>query len=799
MRLPLALALCAALVSGPAQAADRGSGGERLRELDTELLGLSKQVERIRRNFAERRNLVGIGEALRRYQDAVYAYLVEDYASAALDFEILVQSGAFRRSAPQADLPVAADCDWYLAESLFQLDMYRLAADQYRAIYLVGPKHPFFADAVRRLLEVYGILGDDAQFNEVYASWIASGKVRSTDLVAYTLAKTYHRRGDGARAKEAFEAFGPSSPYYSRARYFLGVMMIAEKNLPQAIKDMEIVAAAEAKDDDARRVRELGWLALGRLHYERGDFAQAREWYEKIDHTFPTFADRLRELIWTLVKQGEYEKAVGEVDQFLAAFPQHRYTADLEILRGHLQMKVEAYDAARASYERVVDSYTPIATRLDEVSRTPVEAQRFLQRMGDTGGTSGLPPFAVERLRARDDVDRATQAYLSVRADEKTLADAETTARELEAALAGNSDALRNFVDARLELSSARGALLAMAGRLLEVEGAHLRPRVGAAGKAEIAAIAEARLQVDVSVAEVQGATRADNDRVQIYEEQVREVQQVAFRVGQLAQEQVAAANSALDLLGARGGGSAAAVDGWCQEPLASLRALTPGSDPFPRGVAGDGGCRSEILAQREELRLVANALEGLQGEVTHKRIMRGVEAKEVGPSSADRGAALQRYQGLRQRMAALRRQAPDGDSAQVFAEIDRLWGLLDAADRVGGEAARVLGSSEARELALVRQKLAGARQDVAVLRRDVATDGQETERVATAIVLGGLRDLRGEFENDVLLADKGLVDVYWVRKTNTTDAMDMLTSEQARLLQELDERFRVIKENLGQ
>lgn len=50
-----------------------------------------------------------------------------------------------------------------------------------------------------------------------------------------------------------------------------------------------------------------------------------------------------------------------------------------------------------------------------------------------------------------------------------------------------------------------------------------------------------------------------------------------------------------------------------------------------------------------------------------------------------------------------------------------------------------------------------------------------------------------------MLLADKGLVDVYWVRKSNTTDAMDMLTAEQARLLQELDERFRVMKENLGQ
>lgn len=791
-RFLIALVAGAALGSGPALAADR-AGGDRLRELDTELTGLASQVERIHRNFSERRNLVGIGEALRRHQDAVYAYLVGDYASAALDFAILVDSGALGK------LPLAADCEWYLAESLFQLEMHRLAAEKYRAIHDAGPKHPFFGDAVRRLLEVYGILGDDARFNEVYVAWIQSGKVPATDLVNYALAKTYHRRGENARAKEMFEAFAPSSAYYTRARYFLGVMMIAERNLPQAVSDMQIVAEAEAKDDDARRVRELGWLALGRLRYEMGDFAKAREWYEKIDHTSPSFADRLRELIWTLVKQGEYEKAVGEVDQFLAAFPQHRYTADLEILRGHLNMKVEAYDSARSSYERVVDSYTPIATRLDEVSRTPVEAQRFLQRMGDTGGTSGLPTFAVERLRGREDVDRAAQAYLSVRRDEKDLAQAEDTARELEVALAGNADALRNFVDARLELASARGALLSMAGRLLEYEGAYLRPRVGSQAKAEIAAITEARLQVDVSLADVQGATRADTDRVQIYDEQVREVQQIAFRVGQDAQEHVTAADSVLDALGARAGSAAAAVDAACKEALEALRTPAAGSDPIRQPAAGDGGCRSELLAQREELRQVVAALESVQGEVTRKRVMRGVESREDPQRSARRGAALGKYQALRQRMAALRRQAPDAENAGVFGELDRLWLALDAADRAGSTAASVLANAEARELGAVRQKLAAARQDVAVLRRDLGSQGQDTERVATAIVLGGLRDLRREFENDVLLADKGLVDVYWVRKSNTTDAMDMLTTEQARLLQELDERFRVMKENLGQ
>jgi hypothetical protein len=40
-------------------------------------------------------------------------------------------------------------------------------------------------------------------------------------------------------------------------------------------------------------------------------------------------------------------------------------------------------------------------------------------------------------------------------------------------------------------------------------------------------------------------------------------------------------------------------------------------------------------------------------------------------------------------------------------------------------------------------------------------------------------------------------VDVYRLRKTGTSDEMTTLAEEQAKLLRELDEQFRIVRENL--
>lgn len=754
--------LCAA---SPARAADKATV-ERLREIETEVGSLTGQVEELRVNFTERSGLIGVTEARERYEQAVYLYLVGDYANAASSFYILVQS----RALGNADL--ARDSEWYLAECLFEMENHRTALEAYRAIVDRGAAHPYFVDAVRRALETTGILGDVQGFDTLYNTYIVTGKVQANELINYTLAKSFYRRGERARSKSMFEALPAESLYFTRARYFLGVLMIEEKNYAQAILEFQKVEAAAVPDDEHRQVLELAQLALARLYYETGDFPQASVYYGKIGKGSPYFADQLYESVWTHIKQGSFAEARNQVDIFLMAFPEHRYTADLKLLQGHLHMKTSAYEDARAAYERVVDEYTPMIERLDSVSGESTEMRGFLANVAGertaTSGASQLPAYAIEMLLGRDDVKRATTAWDELTTQEKELEAGERMVRELELAMTGNANVLGTFLTARTEISGLRNSVDSVRDRLLEVEVAYLRPRVPTQLRAELAQLHDERIEVFSDIASTGAGEGVQNDKVQVYDEQVREVQQRAFRVGQVAQEAKALASSTADQIP--------------QSRLAASDALS---------------VRQEMERQVAELDEALKQLEHLQSEVVRRNILRTVEPTAATPDDGRHAKLLAVYGDLRRRTAGYRRHATDADAGAVFAQIDRVWAQLDQLDQSAGETSRVLAAAEARETSTVRTRLAAEAQRVAELRRELDRQSAESETLALRVLRGGMEGLETEFRDNVLEADKGIVDVYWLRKSGASDEMQALAEEQSKLLRELDEKYRIVRENL--
>lgn len=637
-----------------------------LARLEEEVAELSLDADTVRVNFASRSGLIGASDARKRYEDSVFRFLMEEFDGSAVSFYILVQSNALT----SADL--ARDSEWYLAESLFELGNYRTAEEAYRLIVEKGPEHPYFPDAVRRSMETFSLLGDTVGFDDYYNQYIVTNRVPATDLIHYTLAKSFYRRGESGRAKAEFEMVSSASPLYTRARYFLATMMLLEQNFTEAIAELQRVVDTPAADDEQKQVVELANIALARLYYETGDFARASEYYARIAPESPLYADELYESVWTYIKQEKWQDALKQVQVFLETFPQHRYAASMRILQGHLHMKLSAYGPAQAAYEAVVEAYNPVVQRLRDAERDPAALRRLLDQLireEEQASIAGLPGYATELLVDRPEVRRAVSAWSTLADQREELSASRTQLDQLQAAMATQGEVLGNYAAGRSEIAGVRGGSLALRDGLVEAEATYLRNRVAS-------------------------------------------VQREAV----------------LDLLRAR----------------ADLAEATAGSD-------GGGETRAQALARYAELR---TRLRGLRGAVT------------------------------------------DPTAPGVFQRIDALWTQVDALDQAADEAERVLGASEAREVAMVRQRLDAQADRVKELEADLVTTGANTEAAALRALDAGVGAVASAFENDVILADKGIVDVYWLRKTSTSDQMEVLNEEQQRLLRELDERFRVIREN---
>ena len=71
-------------------------------------------------------------------------------------------------------------------------------------------------------------------------------------------------------------------------------------------------------------------------------------------------------------------------------------------------------------------------------------------------------------------------------------------------------------------------------------------------------------------------------------------------------------------------------------------------------------------------------------------------------------------------------------------------------------------------------------------------------ETLAETAVQTGVKAVETSFRMDVLTADKGFVDVAWLRETATVQQETALTQEQERLRQRIREQYATLRTNQG-
>ena len=719
-------------------------------------------------DFSARQGLMGSGEARMRYTEAVYFYLVEDFGKAARAFFTLVESGAL------TDKALLADSEWFLGESLFELGSFTLAEEAYQNIIDQGFEHPLFADAVRRQLEVYGITGQADRFYSLYNSYVVTNRVQPNDLIVYTLAKSFYRQDDLLRAKSLFTDIQPDSPLFGKARYFLGAVRVVEKNLSGAIEEFLKVTELSAEDEKMAEVIELAHLALGRLYFETGLLDESSQHYQRIARDSKYFSEALYEMVWTFIKNEEFNEALRAVEIFLLAFPEHQFTAELKLLQGNLHMKLTNYRSALDTYEGVVEEYSPIQIRLRQISGDTMRSGDWfetLSALDEASGyeTSGLPAFAVGMLVSQQDFSRTRDTVLDLKSQEEEISQSEEIIVEIESALGGEVETLGSFKRAREQLEQVHGEVLRLQIEMLGVKERYLSGELEGSAMAALRPMLERRGQLSEAERRISEISNQSADKLQVYDEQVRAVQSRAFRSYQ----------EALTLR---------------EEADALLEMLDTGTSPLwsehvPR-------VRARIEKQKVAIEEEIRVLRGLQGDVARRTIMAPVERSsgQVDTRRA-RGLLTSEVLNLQGEMNGLQQQI-GGNS--FFSDWDASWVRLgtisSSAERVGASMADL----ESSEITSVRKRLEAERLSVQASRSDVDGLSSEADDLSAEVTRSGFAELEDVFGDQILRADMGIVDVYWNEKNVVSDAILELQATQKQREEALRARFDRLDQAMG-
>lgn len=446
--------------------------------IEAEIDTIVKKSERLKSHMTPGKGFFTEDEAVRRYQDMVYLYLIGEFSQAAEGFFALVTTRALGNTG------LHWDAEWYLAESLFQMRNGRSAEQQYRQIFEAAD-HPFRDDAIRRLLEIYVGNDDLDSFYALYEGEIVSGRVKTSDRITYTVGRAFFGHQDYLHAKTELDAIDKNGAFYFRALYIRGAIAVAEGDLEYAESTFKNIISMPIGNSIDRDVWDLSQLALGRISMELGNFKEATTYYEAIAGDSKFLADKLYELVWALIKQKQtirddrmanketwpeeevanaeakeqelVQDALRRVEIFLLAYPEHSYTAQLKLLRGHLHLQALEYEDALISYEDVIVAYAPVKEQfgtLAESDNAPGEYFERILRMSDDNANNPdrLPAYALAMVMADRDLGRAITVYQDLGSQRDLLQRSETLIEELEAVF-GDSEGIGGFERIRYDVA----------------------------------------------------------------------------------------------------------------------------------------------------------------------------------------------------------------------------------------------------------------------------------------------------------------------------------------------------------
>jgi tetratricopeptide (TPR) repeat protein len=340
----LLLGAATALASSTALADTWSDAATRLETFEKEMPALAAVTAPDKASLSSK---VGVSRLL----EAQVAFGVGDYdKSSVLLYEIVAAGGA-----TGVDVGL-----FYLAESLYQQGDLAASRTYFaRVVDEAGAASKYYQAALERLVELAILLdehdGVDARISALAQLSAAGGRPSAI----YVRGKYAEHRGQHDDALALLAQVPAGSTYDFQAQYVAGAVHIAKGDLQKAIDTFEALSARTPTRAADRRVVELSFMALGRLHYERDLPAKAIDSYLMINRKSDLFADALYEVAWVYVKGKQFDKALRALELLALADPNSTKLPTVKILEGNLRIRKAQLLRARQIEGMVSPEGTP--------------------------------------------------------------------------------------------------------------------------------------------------------------------------------------------------------------------------------------------------------------------------------------------------------------------------------------------------------------------------------------------------------------------------------------------------------
>jgi tetratricopeptide (TPR) repeat protein len=299
------------------------------------------------------------------------------------------------RFAKLAYAPEYANAELTLGRALVRAGAYASAERYLLRALGHGPRSPFFAPAYRAMVDIALETREQPAVLAMLDRAAAALRVDPAELPRdsraeheYLAGKVAYEANDLPAAEERLANVDRQSRFFAAALYFRGLAHARKGHFAAARASLcEIVEQVDQDrftffiDGRYYAIKDLAYLALGRIAHEQGKYDDAYYFYFRVPEDSDRLPDALFEASWSMFQKGEYEAAGAFLEQFDRSFPQSPLAPDVLLLHSMIDLKSCRFDRVRAELEELVRVYKPIEAQVAALLKDPGRRRLLYQRL----------------------------------------------------------------------------------------------------------------------------------------------------------------------------------------------------------------------------------------------------------------------------------------------------------------------------------------------------------------------------------------------------------------------------------
>lgn len=323
---------------------------------------------------------------------------------------------------------------------------------------------------------------------KILSDLVAKYEVETDNNDAYNFyrAKYFLEAGDLGQVEEALKHVGEKSKYHADALLIGALSAYRAGKIDPAQASLESLLKETSRGES---IRSIGALTLARIHFQKGRYKEAAEFYLEVDRSHNLWMQAMVEQAWAQILKEDYEGAAGNMfslhtDYFKNSFAPESYT-----VRSVAYLNLCQYGDGLQVLSNLRKKYAPLVGRLEAYKAAKKAPQDYYEtvrnwlKSANLKEVDGLPrSFIVELARHpsfmnvqsqinnfEDEIENFGKATLSLIQKEKDLVRRES---EIKAQIVKAREVKGNTVDLKIRASA------------LETQAANLRTQYELAKKA---------------------------------------------------------------------------------------------------------------------------------------------------------------------------------------------------------------------------------------------------------------------------------------------------------------------------